>query len=135
MYDHTQKQFFQFLPPLTHLTNFLNRTTTYKKTTKNVFSKVTSKKKKNLCGQATARKENSYMYDHSKKLVFKVLRPSTKLTKISILQTSCKKNTKSDCSTSQRLKTNLCTLKEHSCVYEHTQEQFLKISQPLTQLT
>ena len=64
MYDQTQKQFFQFLRPLTHLR----------------FFDVTPSKK-NLCGQATARKENSCMYDHTKKLVFKVSRSLTKLTK------------------------------------------------------
>ena len=48
--------------------------------------------------------------------------------------TSHKKTTKSDFSTSQRLKANLCARKEHSDVYEHTQKQFLKISRPLMKI-
>ena len=87
--------------------------------------------KTTLCGQATTRKENSYMYDQTQKQFLKISDRLQNYTKNLKFTTSSKKTTKIDFSTSKRLKGNICAREEHSHINEHTQKQFFKISRSL----
>ena len=77
--------------------------------------------KTKLCGQATIGNENSYMYHQVQKLFLKFSNRLQKYTKNLMFSTSHKKTTKSDFSMSQRLQAKFFARKEHSDVYDQSQ--------------
>ena len=113
--------------------NFANANKTNKKSQ---FYNHKQKDSKKRLFDVTANKNNplySYkellLYGHTQTQFLKFLPPLKQLKKIRNFTPTYKKTTKNNLSTSQRLKTNLCTRKEHSYVYDRTQKQFFKISE------